>query len=107
MDNITFFHHRGPYAVLPCVWIHLFGMAPRPVTFAIPATMEALVLRSPLTGVVPSHQRSTLFIRKRAYSRDYDYRSGSCRHVLLWFTYACNFGPALVPGRRRTCTLAR
>jgi hypothetical protein len=47
-------HHRGPYVFLPCVWICLFGMVPRFVASVILATIEAPVLRSPLTRAASS-----------------------------------------------------
>lgn len=47
--------HRGPCVGLPCAQIRLFDMAPRPVASVIPTTVEALVLRSPLTRATSSH----------------------------------------------------
>lgn len=99
---VTSFRHRGLYVVLLCVRIRLFAMPPRPIASAILATTEAPTLRSPLTEVVSSHKRSTLFIRKGTCSQDYDYHPGSCRYILLWLTYTCGSGPMLVPGRWRT-----
>jgi hypothetical protein len=54
-DGMTFSRHYGPYVVLPCVWICLFGMAPHPIASVTSATVEALVLRLPLTGAASSH----------------------------------------------------
>jgi hypothetical protein len=51
----TFSRHHGPYVVLPCVWICLFGMASHPIASVTSATMEALVLRLPLTRAASSH----------------------------------------------------
>jgi hypothetical protein len=63
-------HHflirRGPYIVLPCAQIRLFGMMPCHVAPDIPATMESSTLRSPLTETASSHQtvRYAQIIRK-------------------------------------------
>jgi hypothetical protein len=62
----TFSCHRGPYFVLPCARIRPFDMVTRPVASDIPATVEALVLRSPLTRLPhPIRQCGMLIIRKR------------------------------------------
>jgi hypothetical protein len=78
--------HRGSYVVLSCVWIRLFGVAPCPDAFVIPATVEAPMLRSLLTGTVSSHQttRYAYYKKRGIYNHAYDYRLNSCRHVLLW-----------------------
>jgi hypothetical protein len=43
-------HHCGLGVVLSCMWIGLFDMASCLVVSAIPASVEATVLRSSLTG---------------------------------------------------------
>jgi hypothetical protein len=69
---------RGPCVVLSCAQICLSDMAPRPVAFVISATVETLVLRSPLTGATSSHQTARYaYYKKGAYSHAYDYRSSS------------------------------
>jgi hypothetical protein len=43
-------HHHGTHVVLPHMWICPFNMAPCLVVSAVPPTVNALVLRLPLTG---------------------------------------------------------
>lgn len=58
--NMSFFCHRGPYIVLSCARIRSF------VTDILAATVETLVMRSPLT-VLPrpiKHRDMLIIIRK-------------------------------------------
>jgi hypothetical protein len=76
--NVAFSYHRGPHVVLPRAWIRPFGVAPHPIASDISATVEALVLRSPLTKATSSHQTAQYaYYKKGAYSRACDCCVGS------------------------------